>query len=136
MTAGIKRYKLIIKKKRKKHDKIILLAKSKLNSIRGLISKTLTGSVISHDEFVLINIVVKEYNEMKDKIKFLKTWLSFELSPRSWRTKPCDRKVFDRTWKFIKDFSLFIRQSYRIAWSVQKIQKVKIQKLQGKKTEE
>ena len=73
MTAGIKRYKLIIKKKRKKHDKIILLAKSKLNSIRGLISKTLTGAVISHDEFVLINIVVKEYNEMKDKIKFLKT---------------------------------------------------------------
>ena len=33
-------------------------------------------------------------------------------------------------------FSLFIKQCYRIAWSVEKIQKVKIQKLQGKKKEE
>ena len=28
ITAGIKKYKLIIEKKRKKHDKIVLLAKS------------------------------------------------------------------------------------------------------------
>ena len=33
-------------------------------------------------------------------------------------------------------FSLFIKQCYRIAWSVEKIQKVKIQNLQGKKKEE
>ena len=33
ITAGIKKYKSIIKKKKKKHDKIVLLAKSKLNSI-------------------------------------------------------------------------------------------------------
>ena len=33
ITAGIKKYKPIIKEKSKKHDKIILLAKSKLNSI-------------------------------------------------------------------------------------------------------
>ena len=33
ITARIKKYKLIIKKKKKEHDKIILLAKSKLNSI-------------------------------------------------------------------------------------------------------
>ena len=33
ITAGIKKYKSIIKKKRKKHDKIVLLAKSKLKSI-------------------------------------------------------------------------------------------------------
>ena len=31
ITAGIKKYKSIIKKKKKKHDKIVLLAKSKLN---------------------------------------------------------------------------------------------------------
>ena len=34
ITAGIKKYKSIIKKKRKKHNKIALLAKSKLNSIK------------------------------------------------------------------------------------------------------
>ena len=64
INAGIKKYKLIIKKKKKKHDKKILLAKSKLNPIEGLISKVLIDSVISHDEFILINNVLKEYNEM------------------------------------------------------------------------
>ena len=73
ITAGIKKYKSIIKKKKKKHDKIVLLAKSKLNSIEVLISKALIDSVISHDEFVLINNVLKEYNEMKEEIKNLKT---------------------------------------------------------------
>ena len=73
ITAAIKKYKSIIKKKSKKHDKIVLLAKSKLNRIKVLSSKPLIGSVISHDEFVLINNVLKEYNEMKEEIKDLKT---------------------------------------------------------------
>ena len=33
ITAGIQKYKSIIKKKKKKHDKIVLLAKSKLNNM-------------------------------------------------------------------------------------------------------
>ena len=33
ITAAIKKYKSIIKKKKKKHDKIVLLAKSKLNNV-------------------------------------------------------------------------------------------------------
>ena len=36
ITAGPKKYKSIIKRKKKKHDKIVLLAKSKLNSIEVL----------------------------------------------------------------------------------------------------
>ena len=60
MTAGTKKYKSIVKKKRKKHDKIVLLAKSKLNSIEVLISKTLIDSNISYDEFISINNVLKE----------------------------------------------------------------------------
>ena len=48
---------------------MILLAKSKLNSIEILISKALIDSVISHDEFVSINNVLKEYNKMKEEIK-------------------------------------------------------------------
>ena len=39
IAAGIKKYQPIIKKKKKNHDKIALLAKSKLNSIEVLISK-------------------------------------------------------------------------------------------------
>ena len=59
ITTGIKKYKLIIKKKKKKHDKIVLLAKSKVNSIKILISKALIDSNLSHDEFALINSVLK-----------------------------------------------------------------------------
>ena len=49
MAAGIEKYKSTIKKKKKKHNKILLLAKSKLNSIEVLISKALIESVISHN---------------------------------------------------------------------------------------
>ena len=71
-TAGIKNYNSIIKKKKKKHDKIVLLAKSKFNRIEVLIFKALIDSVISHDEFVLTNNVLKECSEMKEEIKDLK----------------------------------------------------------------
>ena len=46
-----------------------MLAKSKLNSIEILISKALIESNVSHGEFVLINNVLKEYNDMKEGIK-------------------------------------------------------------------
>ena len=65
-------HKSIIKKKKKKHDKMVLLAKSKSSSIEVLISWALINSVISHDEFVLINNVLKEYKEMEEKFKNLK----------------------------------------------------------------
>ena len=50
-----------------------MLAKSKLNSVEVLVSKALIDSIISHDEFALINNVLKEYSEMKEEIKNLKT---------------------------------------------------------------
>ena len=51
------------------HDKIEYLAKSQLNRIKVLISKALTDSVISHDEFVLINNVLKKFYDLKEEIK-------------------------------------------------------------------
>ena len=72
ITAGMKKYKLVIKKKEKKLNKIVFLAKTKLNSIEFLISKDLTDSSISHDEFPLLNNVVNEYDSMKKEIKKLK----------------------------------------------------------------
>ena len=71
ITAGIKNYKSIIKKKKKKHDKIVLLGKDKSNTIEVLISKALIGSYISQDEFVSVNNVLREY-KMKNKHKILK----------------------------------------------------------------
>ena len=69
ITAGIKKFKSKIKKKKKKHDKIVLLTKSKLNSIEVLISKALIDSNISHDELVLINNVLKGFYNIKEEIK-------------------------------------------------------------------
>ena len=73
ITAGTKKYKSIIKKKKKRNDKIVLLAKSKVNSIQVLISRALIDSVIIHDESISINNVLKKYNKMKVEIKNLKT---------------------------------------------------------------
>ena len=69
ITAGIKKYESIIKKKKKKRNKIILLAKSKLHSIEALISNALIESNISHNEFVLISNVLKEFYDTKEEIK-------------------------------------------------------------------
>ena len=55
ITAGFKRYKSIIEKKKNKHDRIVLLPKAKINAIEVLISKVLIDSYISHKEFVSIN---------------------------------------------------------------------------------
>ena len=64
IIAGIKKYKSVIKKKKKKHNKIVLLGKDKLNIIEVLISKALIDSYISHDEFVSVNSVLREYKEI------------------------------------------------------------------------
>ena len=71
IISGIKKYKPIIKKKRKKDDEI-LLVKIKLNAMVVLISKTLIDSFFSHNEFVSVN-VLREYDNMKKAIKNLKT---------------------------------------------------------------
>ena len=55
ILVGIKKYKTIIMKKKKKHDEILSLAKTKLSIAEILNSKTLIHSDISHDEFFLIN---------------------------------------------------------------------------------
>ena len=84
ITAGIKKYKSIIKKKKMKHDKIVLLEKDKLNSIEVLISKALINSYVSHDEFVSVNNVLREYYEMKEEIKNPET--SFEyIIQKQWK---------------------------------------------------
>ena len=54
-----------------------MLVKSRLNSIEVLISKALIDSNMSHDEFVLINNVLKEYDNMKEETKKFKDLNSF-----------------------------------------------------------
>ena len=65
-----KKCKSIIKKKKKKHDKIVLLGIKV--TIKFLISKALIDSCISHDKSVSVKNVLREYNETKEEIK--KSW--------------------------------------------------------------
>ena len=69
ITSGNKKNKSVLKKKKKNHDKIVFLGKDKLNTIEILISKALIDSYISHDEFVSVNNVLREYNEVKKERK-------------------------------------------------------------------
>ena len=52
--------------------KTVLLVQFKLNSIEVLSFEALIDSVMSNEEFVLINNVLKEYKEMKEETKNLK----------------------------------------------------------------
>ena len=56
LTRGIIKKLLSItrRKKKKKHDKILMLTKTKLNNIETLISQALIDMEISHEEFVTI----------------------------------------------------------------------------------
>ena len=52
-------------KKKKKHDQILILAKSKYNSIKALISQALNDIDISHKEFITILNEKNTYEKMK-----------------------------------------------------------------------
>ena len=78
-TTGIKKYKSIIKKRKKRHDKILLLGKYRLNAIEFLISKASINSYISHDKFVSINKVLREYYEMKRELKNPETSMEYTI---------------------------------------------------------
>ena len=58
-----------LSKKEKIYDQIVLLGKTKLDTTEVLISKALIGLYVSHDDFVLVNNLLREYNEMKEEIK-------------------------------------------------------------------
>ena len=45
-----------------------MLGKVKLNTNEVLTSKSIVDSFISNDEFVSVNIVLREYNEIKKEI--------------------------------------------------------------------
>ena len=60
----------VTKKRKKKHDKIIALAKSKLNMIDTLLSSVLNDSKINHDEFTNIINEKNIYENTKENIRY------------------------------------------------------------------
>ena len=67
LTRGIikKLISITRRKKKKKHDKILMLTKTKLNNIETLISQALIDMEISHEEFVTILKGKDKYEKMK-----------------------------------------------------------------------
>ena len=59
----------VTKKRKKKHNKIIALAKSKLSDIETLLSSALNDSKISHKEFTSIITEKNIYENIKENIK-------------------------------------------------------------------
>ena len=64
-TGIIKKLLNMTRKKKKKHDKILMLAESKLNSIETLISQALNDLDISNEEFRMILNEKNKYERMK-----------------------------------------------------------------------
>ena len=62
----------VTQKRKKKHNKIIGLAKSKLNTIDTLLSSALNDSKISHEEFSNIITGKNMYENIKENIKDIK----------------------------------------------------------------
>ena len=70
LTTGIvKKLLNIISNKMKKHDKILMLDKSKINSIETLVSQALIDMEISHEEFITILKEKDKYEKMKDNLR-------------------------------------------------------------------
>ena len=70
LTTGIvKKLLNITRKKKKKHDKILMLAKSKLNSAETLISQALIDMDISHEELVTILKEKDKYEKVKENLR-------------------------------------------------------------------
>ena len=51
------------------HDKILILAKSKLNSIESLVSRALIDMDISHEEYSTILKEKEKYEKMKENVR-------------------------------------------------------------------
>ena len=63
----------LTKKRKKKHNKIIVLAKNKLNTIDTLLSSALDDSEISHEEFSNITTEANIFENINENIKELTT---------------------------------------------------------------
>ena len=70
LTTGIvKKLLSTTRNKKKKHEKMFMLAKSKLNIIETLISQALIDMEINHKEFVTILKEKDKYEKMKENLK-------------------------------------------------------------------
>ena len=71
LSGFVKRFLKTARNKKKKHNKIVMLARSKLNSIESKISEALINNEISHEDFMTILNEEKKYRELKESIRMM-----------------------------------------------------------------
>ena len=71
-TGLVKKLLKATRNKKKKHNKIVMLARSKLNSIKSKISEALINNQISHEDFMTIINEERNYRELKESIRIMK----------------------------------------------------------------
>ena len=71
-TGLVKKLLKATRNKKKKHNKIAMLARSKLNSIEGKISEALINNQISHEDFITSINEDRNYRELKENIRMIK----------------------------------------------------------------
>ena len=70
LTTGVtKKLLKVTRKKKKRHNKIVMLAKSKLSSIETLMSQAFIDLDIIHEKFKTIVNEKEEYKRMKESIR-------------------------------------------------------------------
>ena len=70
-TGIVKKLLKATRDKKKKHNKIIMLDRSKLNSIERKVSEALINNEISHEDFRIIINEEKNYRELKESIRMM-----------------------------------------------------------------
>ena len=70
-TGIVKKLLKTTRNKKKKHNKIIMLPRSKLNSTESKVSEALINSEITHEDFMIIINEEKKYRELKESIRMM-----------------------------------------------------------------
>ena len=72
ITIGfVKKLLKTTRNKKQKHNKIVMLARSKLNSIESKMPEALINNEISHEDFMTTLDEEKKYRELKESIRVL-----------------------------------------------------------------
>ena len=71
-TGLVKKLLKATTNKKKKHNKIVMLVRSKLNSIESKISEALMNNQISHEDFMTIINEERKYRELKESMRMMK----------------------------------------------------------------
>ena len=71
-TGLVKKLLKTARNKKKKHNKIVILGRSKLNRIESKISEALINDEISDEDFMTIISEQRNYRKLKENIRMMK----------------------------------------------------------------